>query len=231
MVERMRATTRRRDNNIDPMANFEREHQRRRLRGTSPQQESGSSSTIVNQTSHATAQASHSPALRFNNSISSPTATSFGQVDGHDVEHVEGEERIADGVGQLSINEEAQVRFHGKASGLHLLGQKQRLDGRNKGGIWYAFTLPVFSSLNGCHRSWSCLRRHFPKARVWPPVAPTSAVYVQREKEAVDRERAARERLPSREIQEHLLELYWAHVHPILPVIHKQSFLEAFKKM
>lgn len=53
-----------------------------------------------------------------------------------DDEHVEGEEGITDGVGQLSINEEAQVRFHGKASGLHILGQKIRPDGRNKGGIW-----------------------------------------------------------------------------------------------
>ena len=141
MVERMRATTRRRGN-IDPKADPEREHQRRRLRGTSPSQESGNISVGVNQASHATAQVPQSPALRFNNSVSSPTATSFGQVDGRDVEHVEGEERIADGVGQLSINEEAQVRFHGKASGLHLLGQKQRLDGRNKGGIWYILVSP-----------------------------------------------------------------------------------------
>ena len=73
--------------------------------------------------------------------------------------------------------------------------------------------------------------RHFPKARVWPPVAPTSAVYVQREQEAAVRERSARARLPSREIQDHLLELYFAHVHPFLPVIHKDSFMEAYKRM
>lgn len=62
-----------------------------------------------------------------------------------EVEHVEGEEGISGGVGQLSINEEAQVRYHGKASGLHLLGQRQRLDGRNKGGIWYVLRpAPLF---------------------------------------------------------------------------------------
>ena len=135
MVERMKASMRRR-NNIDPKTDTEREHQRRRLRGTSPPQDSGNDA--ANQTNHTTVRAPASPTARFNNSLSSPTATSFGQLDGRDVEHVEGEERIADGVGQLSINEEAQVRFHGKASGLHLLGQKQRLDGRNKGGIWCA---------------------------------------------------------------------------------------------
>ena len=39
-------------------------------------------------------------------------------------------------VGQLSLNEEREVRFHGQASGLHLLDLKERIDGRNEGGIW-----------------------------------------------------------------------------------------------
>jgi hypothetical protein len=49
------------------------------------------------------------------------------------------EDDLAGAVGQLSLNEDEQVRFHGKASGLHLLGIKERLDGRNKGGIWSVF--------------------------------------------------------------------------------------------
>ncbi|KAL5497945.1 LCB2 [Sanghuangporus vaninii] len=125
-----------------------------------------------------------------------------------EVEHVEGEEGITGGVGQLSINEEAQVRFHGKASGLHLLGQKLRIDGRNKGGIW-----------------------HFPKAGVWPPVAPKSAMHLARMKDAEASERAARARLPPRDVQEHLLQLYFTHVHPFLPVVHKQAFLREFRQM
>jgi hypothetical protein len=36
----------------------------------------------------------------------------------------------------LSLNEDEQVRYHGKASGLHLLGNTDRVDGRNEGGIW-----------------------------------------------------------------------------------------------
>jgi hypothetical protein len=46
------------------------------------------------------------------------------------------EEDIAGAAGQLSLNEEEQVRYHGKASGLHLLGDKDRIDSRNEGGIW-----------------------------------------------------------------------------------------------
>lgn len=58
----------------------------------------------------------------------------------------ENEEELAGAVGQLSLNEDEQVRYHGKASGLHLLGVKERVDGRNEGGIWFVFT--VYSS--GC---------------------------------------------------------------------------------
>lgn len=121
------------------------------------------------------------------------------------------EEGITDAVGQLSLNEEAQVRFHGKASGLHLLAQNARADGRNRGGIW-----------------------HFPKARVWPPAAPVAllndslAFDHARAVEAEAVERAAIARLPSREMQKQLIELYFMHVHPYLPVLHKEEFMEDF---
>ncbi|KAF8874834.1 fungal-specific transcription factor domain-containing protein, partial [Infundibulicybe gibba] len=62
------------------------------------------------------------------------------------------EEELTGAVGQLSLNEDAEVRYHGKASGLYLLGIKERLDGRNEGGIW-----------------------RFPKARVWPPLPSGAA--------------------------------------------------------
>jgi ligand-binding SRPBCC domain-containing protein len=29
--------------------------------------------------------------------------------------------------------------------------------------------------------------------------------------------------------QNHFLQLYWDHVHPIFPLIHKQAFVEAWK--
>lgn len=85
---------------------------------------------------------SHAPLAYNASAVGQPPSTSsshssYGMDSAADeAENVEGEEGITGGVGQLSINEEAQVRFHGKASGLHLLGQKSRVDGRNKGGIW-----------------------------------------------------------------------------------------------
>ncbi|KAI5120399.1 hypothetical protein M0805_000178 [Coniferiporia weirii] len=158
------------------------------------------------------------PALNtsLNHSSSAPSTShmAYGhgmlenQDDIREGENVEDEEGITDGVGQLSINEEAQVRFHGKASGLHLLGHKLRVDGRNKGGVW-----------------------HFPKARVWPPVAPTSAAHIASAEEAEACERAARARLPTRDVQEQLLELYFSHVHIFLPVVHKETFWSDFRRM
>jgi len=48
----------------------------------------------------------------------------------------ESEEDLTGAVGQLSLNEEEEVRYHGTASGLHLLVNKRREDERNEGGIW-----------------------------------------------------------------------------------------------
>jgi len=118
-----------------------------------------------------------------------------------DVESLDGsgEDDIAIAIGQLSINEDEQVRYHGKASGLHLLGAQERQDGRSEGGIW-----------------------RFPKARVWPPLPPTLQTRSKSDDEFASR-------LPSVEIQEHLIELYFTYVHAILPIVHKSSFLEAFR--
>lgn len=112
----------------------------------------------------------------------------------------EGEDEIAVAIGQLSINEDEQVRFHGKASGLHMLGVKERQDGRNEGGIW-----------------------RFPKARVWPPLPPA----VRNSQRRAADEFAPR--LPDVPTQELLLDLYFTYVHPALPIVHKRTFLEDFR--
>jgi hypothetical protein len=52
-------------------------------------------------------------------------------------EEIEDDVNLREALGQLSVNEDQQVRFHGKSSGLHLLGSKERVDNRNEGGIWY----------------------------------------------------------------------------------------------
>ncbi|KAI9432934.1 fungal-specific transcription factor domain-containing protein [Lactarius indigo] len=108
------------------------------------------------------------------------------------------EDALVSEVGQLSLNEEREVRFHGQASGLHLLDVKERVDGRNEGGIW-----------------------RFPKARVWPPL-PQSEYNPHLREESVS--------LPDSATQEELLKIYFAYVHPALPLLHKQSFLEEIRK-
>jgi hypothetical protein len=46
------------------------------------------------------------------------------------------EDEFVGAVGQLSLNEDEQVRYHGKASGLYLLGINTKEEARNEGGIW-----------------------------------------------------------------------------------------------
>jgi len=54
--------------------------------------------------------------------------------------HSDSEEELLNAVGQLSMNEDEQIRYHGKASGIYLLRKKERLDQRNEGGIWLVST-------------------------------------------------------------------------------------------
>lgn len=123
------------------------------------------------------------------------------------------EAELAGAVGQLSLNEDEQVRYHGKASGLHLLDCRERLDGRNEGGIWYVgFQVPVWLP-------YSTRPRRFPKARVWPAVIPNGRMIPEEEAS----------HLPDDPIQERLLTLYFRHIHSAFPVIHKHAFFEAYK--
>jgi len=41
-----------------------------------------------------------------------------------------------DAMGHLSLDDNAEIRYHGKASGLHLLGPALRNDTRQEGGVW-----------------------------------------------------------------------------------------------
>ena len=67
----------------------------------------------------------------------------------------------------------------------------------------------------------SLLFRRYPKARVWPPL-PSGSTALSGEDEFVSQ-------LPSAEVQRHLLDLYFAHIHPSFPIIHKQTFLDSYK--
>lgn len=146
---------------------------------------------------------SRSPSGSFHSLRSSPAGagTSSAIVGGDPVDEHEKicnteENALVSEIGQLSLNEEREVRFHGQASGLHLLDVKDRSDGRNEGGIW-----------------------RFPKARVWPPLPVSESEEPQSHGEEVVT-------LPDAATQEQLLGIYFAYVHPALPILHKKSFLE-----
>lgn len=101
--------------------------------------------------------------------------------------------------GQLSLDENQEVRYHGKASGLHLLGRSSRLDSRNEGGIW-----------------------KLPMARFWPSAKPNSIPVPPVEDVVVN--------LPPLVVQDHLVDLYFTHAHPVFPVIHKGRFMREYSE-
>jgi hypothetical protein len=67
-------------------------------------------------------------------------------------------------------------------------------------------------------------KRRFPKARVWPPLPGAKIV-----SPPVNEDEEFAGQLPEKKTQEHLLELYFTHVHPALPLIHKKAFFEVYR--
>lgn len=114
------------------------------------------------------------------------------------------DEFLTSAVGQLSLNEDSQVRYHGPLSGLHILGLSDRRDKRNEGGLW-----------------------RFPKAGVWPRASRPRRNEKGTEWE-VDWE-VRRRVLPGLDEQVELLHLYWGYVHPVLPMLDKEAFWRAFR--
>ncbi|PVG01630.1 hypothetical protein CPB86DRAFT_871039 [Serendipita vermifera] len=123
-------------------------------------------------------------------------STTFSE--GNSPEHSDSEE-LHDALGQLSLDDASQLRYHGKASGLHLLGQTDRIDNRAENGIW-----------------------HFPPARVWPPA-----------EKPIERARALFAsdfgiQLPPKEHQRMLLDLFFIHINPTLPLFDRDTFMKAW---
>ncbi|KAG1743751.1 fungal-specific transcription factor domain-containing protein [Suillus paluster] len=161
-------------------------------------------------------------------SSSSPDLSEHSQTYAPTSTDSEDEDDVADAVGQLSLNEDEQVRYHGKASGLYLLGYNAKEEARNEGGIW-----------------------RFPKARVWPPLpssagdstspvipsvnaltnsaaSPTTTNTSLAGLSIMDRDLS--NVMPDPAVQEHLLQIYFTYVHSTFPVLHKEAFWEAFKE-
>ncbi|KAG2108501.1 fungal-specific transcription factor domain-containing protein [Suillus discolor] len=137
-------------------------------------------------------------------SSSSPDPSDHSQTQAPASTDSEDEDDVADAVGQLSLNEDEQVRYHGKASGLYLLGYNAKEEARNEGGIW-----------------------RFPKARVWPPLPPSDTNTPLMGLSVMDKDLCSV--MPDLAVQEHLLEIYFTYVHSAFPVLHKEAFWEGYK--
>ncbi|PAV22046.1 hypothetical protein PNOK_0200300 [Pyrrhoderma noxium] len=110
------------------------------------------------------------------------------------IERAEDEEAI----GNLSVNENQEFRYHNEASGMPLLDRLTDSAGRrNSDGIW---RLPV--------------------TRIWS-FAPVQL-------SGLDSESSVAINMPSIEHQDLLIELYFTYVHPELPVLNKSSFLSLY---
>ncbi|KZT04585.1 uncharacterized protein LAESUDRAFT_715402 [Laetiporus sulphureus 93-53] len=106
----------------------------------------------------------------------------------------------ADAFGNLSIDENKEVRYHGNSSGLIFLARDKRWDARNVGGIW-----------------------NFPMSKLWPGGLPTEST------NANDRRGDADIRLPSYSVQDELVEMYFTYINSAFPVIDKEAFVEQYE--
>ena len=114
-----------------------------------------------------------------------------------------------------------QVRFHGKTSGLHLLGLSDRTDHRNE-GVAFCRIPPVFASIV---QLLTCLPViggvwHLPRIRKWHRATDDVAHLLQEEHDVA---------MPPMHVQERLVDLYFTYLHPSLPIIHKAQFLADWK--
>ncbi|KAI8994086.1 fungal-specific transcription factor domain-containing protein [Trametes punicea] len=112
-------------------------------------------------------------------------------------------EDCADAFGNLSIDENREVRYHGNSSGLQLLVQAERTDGRNIKGIW-----------------------NFPMARFWP--GPSLGPLLVEES---DQSRRLEIRLPPERVQRLLLDVYFKYVNPAVPVVDEESFMTQYESI
>ncbi|KIM22896.1 hypothetical protein M408DRAFT_28343 [Serendipita vermifera MAFF 305830] len=108
-------------------------------------------------------------------------------------------EDLHDTMGQLSLDDASQLRYHGKASGLHLLGQTERVDRRAENGIW-----------------------NFPPARIWPPTEKP----IEKARALFASDFGVT--LPPREHQRILLDIFFTYVNPSFPLFDRASFMKAW---
>lgn len=110
-------------------------------------------------------------------------------------------------IGQLSVDEENYVSYYGRSSGLHLLASVvEQVDLREK--AWSGNSLPRV----GISNPLNCL----PEGTYFPEyISPTDYV----------------SGLPNLREQEYMLQIYFIHVHPHLPILHAKDIMTSFRNV
>ncbi|KIK70628.1 hypothetical protein GYMLUDRAFT_209950 [Collybiopsis luxurians FD-317 M1] len=106
----------------------------------------------------ASSSSSDGPVVQRRRLDSTPTDSQPDWNEMYTLSDPEEPDDLAEGIGELSLTENQEIRYHGKVSGLHLLSKNNRTDDRVEGGVW-----------------------KMPMARVWPPSKDFAALTVQEE--------------------------------------------------
>lgn len=135
---------------------------------------------------------------------------------------------LADVVGQLSLDETKEVRYHGRSSGLYLISKSNRYQDFfwrfPKPGAWaQANRNDLGEDNNGNAIVDSTLNPGSGEAEenIADPYSKTEAELVNRTK--------AYEVMPDKRTSDHLLELYWTYVHPHLPLLYRSLFVRQYR--
>ncbi|KAI0778344.1 fungal-specific transcription factor domain-containing protein [Trametes elegans] len=130
-----------------------------------------------------------------------PVSSSSVDANAHTAGEPNTVDETAESFGHLSVDENKEFRYHGPASGLPLLAQSRRKTGDDLQE----------------NRIWK-----FSAAHIDPEIADQDPTAEEEEVEV---------RMPSPEMQYHLLQLYFTYVHPFFPVVHKQDFLYHYNSL
>ncbi|KAF5352426.1 hypothetical protein D9756_005920 [Leucocoprinus leucothites] len=165
----------------------------RRLAGSLAGPSRGSLSPTSSYSSFRSSSSSSVPATQ-KRRLNDPVEQSYPRI-GTKIDSDDAKD-ATESMGVLSLDENQEIRYHGRISGLSLLGRNTRTDDRIEGGIW-----------------------RLPMARVWPPARYGLASPPLGEMDV---------RLPSWDVQDRLIEVYFTYIHPVFPVIHRSRFLAEY---
>lgn len=135
---------------------------------------------------------------------------------------------LADVVGQLSLDETKEVRYHGRSSGLYLISKSNRYQDFfwrfPKPGAWaQANRNDLVDDEGNSNKAGADANTSVEEdeSSIADPYAKTEAELVNRTK--------AYEVMPDKRTSDHLLELYWTYVHPHLPLLYRSLFVRQYR--